>query len=144
MQGRRYSLIIADRRNGAVRRFTVALWPLLGAVVALYSLPILIGLGARWSARATIEQLQASNTALQVENASYREATGELAEQVASLQTAVNQLGDHAAVDPAASRADGAAPGNRPFAGDGPPFEHRLVAGTCRVRSARRIPCLAS
>ena len=105
MQGRRYSLIIADRRNGAVRRFTVALWPVLGAVVALYSLPILIGLGARWSARATIEQLQASNTALQVENASYREATGELAEQVASLQTAVNQLGDHAAVDPAASRA---------------------------------------
>jgi len=105
MLGRRYSLIIADRRNGAVRRFTVGLWPVLAAVTALYSLPILIGLGARWSARDTIEQLQASNAALQVENASYREATGQLAEQVASLQTAVTQLGDHAAVDPAASRA---------------------------------------
>jgi murein DD-endopeptidase MepM/ murein hydrolase activator NlpD len=105
MRGRRYSLVIADRQTGAVRRFTVALWPVIGAVVAVYSLPILIGLGARWSARSAIDQLQASNAALQVENASYREATGQLAEQVAALQTAVNELGDHAVVDPAASRA---------------------------------------
>jgi murein DD-endopeptidase MepM/ murein hydrolase activator NlpD len=105
MRGRRYSLVIADRRNGAVRRFTIALWPFLAAITALYSLPILIGLGARWSARATIDELQASNAALQVENASYREATGQLAEQVAGLQTAVNELGDRAVVDPTASRA---------------------------------------
>ena len=105
MRGRRYSLVIADRQTGAVRRFTVALWPVIGAVVAVYSLPILIGLGARWSARSAIDQLQASNAALQVENASYREATGQLADQVAALQTAVNELGDHAVVDPAASRA---------------------------------------
>jgi len=42
---------------------------------------------------------------LQVENASYREATGQLTEQIAGLQLAVNQLGEHAAVDPTASRA---------------------------------------
>jgi len=111
MRGRRYSLVLADRQTGAVRRFTIALWPVLGVGVVLYSLPILIGLGARWSARSVIDQLQASNAALQVENASYREATGQLADQVAALQTAVNELGDHAAVDPTAIRAMERLPG---------------------------------
>ena len=52
-----------------------------------------------------IAELQASNASLRVENASYREATGQLATEIASLQSAVNQLGDHAAIDPAASKA---------------------------------------
>ena len=144
MQGRRYSLVIADRRNGAVRRFTVALWPVLGAVVALYSLPILIGLGARWSARATIDQLQASNAALQVENASYREATGQLAEQVASLQTAVNQLGDHAAVDPAASRAMERLPAIVRSRAMGGSRDRRRSVRCSRARSVRPIRSSAS
>ena len=41
-------------------------------------MPVLIGLGAKWSARAEIDQLRATNAALQVENGSYRAATGEL------------------------------------------------------------------
>ena len=91
----RQTILTGHRRppNGAVRRFTVALWPVLERSSRVYSLPILIGLGARWSARSTIDQLQASNAALQVENASYREATGQLADQVAALQTAVNRAG---------------------------------------------------
>ena len=70
-----------------------------------FSFPVLIGLGARWSASATIADLQSTNAGLQVENASYRAATGELADQIASLQTAVDSLGDRATVDPNASRA---------------------------------------
>jgi murein DD-endopeptidase MepM/ murein hydrolase activator NlpD len=62
-------------------------------------------MGARWSARATIYDLQTTNAALQVENASYREATGQLANQISSLQSAVDQLGERAAVDATASRA---------------------------------------
>jgi murein DD-endopeptidase MepM/ murein hydrolase activator NlpD len=65
----------------------------------------LIGLGARWSASATIADLESTNAALEIENATYRAATGELADQIASLQTAVDSLGERAAVDPNASRA---------------------------------------
>ena len=40
--------------------------------------PILIGLGARWSATTEIDRLRNANSLLQVENGSYRAATGEL------------------------------------------------------------------
>lgn len=71
----------------------------------MLALPVLMGLGARWSASARITELETTNAALQVENASYRAATGELADQISTLQTAVDQLGERAAVDPNASRA---------------------------------------
>jgi len=105
MPSRRYTFVIADRQTGAVRRLTISLWPTLAAVMLAFALPVLIGLGARWSASATIGDLQTSNAALQVENASYRAATGELADQISALQTAVDQLGERAKVDPSASRA---------------------------------------
>jgi murein DD-endopeptidase MepM/ murein hydrolase activator NlpD len=50
-------------------------------------------------------ELERSNVALQIENASYREATGQLAGQISSLQAAVETLGIQAIVDPNASRA---------------------------------------
>jgi murein DD-endopeptidase MepM/ murein hydrolase activator NlpD len=105
MRARRYTFLIADRQTGAVRRLTLSLWPTVAVVLALFSLPVLMGLGARWGARATIQDLQITNAALHVENASYREATGQLAGQISSLQAAVDQLGVRAAVDPNASRA---------------------------------------
>jgi murein DD-endopeptidase MepM/ murein hydrolase activator NlpD len=74
-------------------------------VAAAFALPVLVGLGARWSVRTTIAELQSTNAALQVENASYREATGQLAGQVSALQSAVEQIGERAAVDPTASTA---------------------------------------
>jgi len=74
-------------------------------VAGLFSLPVLIGLGARWSASAAINDLQTTNTSLQVENSSYREATGQLANQISALQSAVDDLGERAAVDPTSSRA---------------------------------------
>lgn len=88
-----------------VRRFTVSLRPTLTAVVGIFAVPVLVGLGARWSATAAIGDLEKSNVALEMENASYRQATGELAVQLSSLQTAVEALGAQAAVDPAARRA---------------------------------------
>jgi murein DD-endopeptidase MepM/ murein hydrolase activator NlpD len=105
MQARRYTFVIADRRTGAVRRLTISLWPTLAGIAGLFALPVLMGLGARWSASATIAELRTTNAALQVENTSYREATGQLAGQIAELQTAVDQLGVGATVDPNASRA---------------------------------------
>jgi murein DD-endopeptidase MepM/ murein hydrolase activator NlpD len=105
MKARRYTFVIADRQTGAVRRLTLSLRPTLALVAGLFALPVLIGMGARWSAKATITDLQSSNAALQIENASYREATGQLASQVSALQAAVDQLGERAAVDPTASRA---------------------------------------
>jgi len=74
-------------------------------VAFLFALPVLVGMGARWSARTTIAELERSNIALQIENASYREATGQLAGQISSLQMAVDSLGIQAAADPNASRA---------------------------------------
>jgi murein DD-endopeptidase MepM/ murein hydrolase activator NlpD len=105
MRSPRYSFVIANRQTGTVRRLTMSLWPTLGAAAGVLALPILIGLGARWSARATINDLQATNAALQIETESYRQATGQLADQISQLQSAVDQLDDKAAVDPAASRA---------------------------------------
>ncbi len=105
MRSPRYSLVLADRQTGTVRRFTISLYPAALAIAAVLAMPILIGLGARWSARAAIADLQSTNATLQVENASYREATGQLADQISALQSAVNQIGDRAAVDPAVSKA---------------------------------------
>jgi murein DD-endopeptidase MepM/ murein hydrolase activator NlpD len=105
LSSRRYSIVVADRRSGVVRRFTISLWPTIGTVMAVFALPVLVGLGARWSARSEIMDLERTNVALQLENASYRNATGELAGQVSSLQKAIDQLGVQAAVDPDANRA---------------------------------------
>jgi murein DD-endopeptidase MepM/ murein hydrolase activator NlpD len=100
IRARRYTFVIADRSTGAVRRLTISLWPTLAGVAVILSLPVLIGLGARWSATAAIADLQSTNASLQVENASYREATGQLAGQISALQSAVDELGESNAVDP--------------------------------------------
>jgi len=105
LAARRYSIVLADRTSGVVRRGTVSLWPALTGAAMLFALPVLVGLGARWSAQAAIADLGRSNAALQMENSSYRQATGQLTTQLTSLQTAVDALGIQAAVDPAASRA---------------------------------------
>jgi murein DD-endopeptidase MepM/ murein hydrolase activator NlpD len=105
LASRRYSIVLADRATGVVRRFTVSLWPAAAAVTLAFALPVLIGLGARWSAESAIAELDRSNTALQMENSSYREATAELTTQLTSLQAAVDALGTQAVVDPAAVRA---------------------------------------
>lgn len=105
MKSRRYTLVIADRTTGVVRRFTVSLGPTLAVLAALFSLPVLIGLGARWSALAEISALRTQAATLQVENASYRAATKELTDQVVSVQAFVNELSADARLDQASARA---------------------------------------
>jgi murein DD-endopeptidase MepM/ murein hydrolase activator NlpD len=102
---RRYTIVIADRSSGLTRRFTVKVWPVCAATVAVLAFPVLMGLGARWSAQTEIAGLRASNDSLELANASYREATAELSAQIGTLQAAVDEIGERAAVDPAASRA---------------------------------------
>lgn len=105
MTFRRYSFVVTDCKSGTERRFTLPLWPALAGGVAILFLPILMGLGARWAVRTDLQDLAATTIALRMENDSYRDATGQLASQIAALQGAVDDIGARAAVDPAASRA---------------------------------------
>ena len=105
MRSTRYTILVANRETGVVRRFTLPLKPLVLGAMAVMVVPVLVGLGARWSASAEVSALRQSNGNLQVENDSYRLATGELAGQIAALQGAVDQLGNDANLDPETRRA---------------------------------------
>jgi murein DD-endopeptidase MepM/ murein hydrolase activator NlpD len=105
MSARRYTVLIADRSSGAVRQVTVNLRLTALGVVATLALPILMGLGAKWSARGEIDQLRTNNASLAVENGSYRAATGELTSQIQSLESVINDLGARATLDPAQAKA---------------------------------------
>ena len=88
-----------------MRRVTIRLRVAVLTLVALFSLPVLIGLGARWSAVDEIHNLRARSVTLEVENTSYRAATEALTSQIQSLQTAVDDLGARSHLDPAAAKA---------------------------------------
>jgi murein DD-endopeptidase MepM/ murein hydrolase activator NlpD len=102
---RRYSITVADNSAGVERIFTVRLGPVATFAFGVLVLPLVMGLGARWSAGAAIDELRTTNAALEMENASYREATAQLSSQISALQAAVDEIGGSAAVDPAAMRA---------------------------------------
>lgn len=102
---RRYTFVIADRTTGVVRRLTISLRPTLVSLAVLFSLPVLVGLGARWSAKTEIDYLAADNSSLKVENESYRAATEALTGQIESLQAAVTELGARSVLDPASAKA---------------------------------------
>jgi len=106
MPAKRYTVVIADRSNGALRGLTINLRPVLMLAVSVTVLPpLLIGVGFKWSARTQIDQLRATNEVLQVENGSYRAATGELTTQIQSLENVITDLGARASLDPAAAHA---------------------------------------
>jgi murein DD-endopeptidase MepM/ murein hydrolase activator NlpD len=98
---RRYSIVVADRSTGVVRRFNLSLRPALASVLGVFTLPVLIGLGARWSASAELDHLRSATGVLRQENASFREATGELTGQIAQLQDAIGSLSEAGRLDPA-------------------------------------------
>ena len=102
---RRYTIVVADRQTGAVRRLTIRLRPVAIAVVVILALPVVAGMGLRLTAVAELEHLRTNNTTLLQENASYREATGTLATQIESLQSAIGELGLRARIDPVSARA---------------------------------------
>jgi len=101
MLSNRYTIVIADRRTGVVRRFTISLRAVVSVVACVVTLPVLIGLGAAWKAKAEVADIYAANAALGLENSSFRGATEALTGQIAALQTAVSDLGGRAALDPA-------------------------------------------
>ena len=100
MLSKRYTIVLADRTTGVVRRFTISLKPALIIVVSVVTLPILIGTGAAMKARHDVATMFATATTLEFENANYRAATEQLAGQIMALQTAMSDLGARAALDP--------------------------------------------
>jgi len=88
-----------------MRQLTINLRSTVLGCLAVLALPVLMGLGAKWSARSEADQLRAANTLLQVENGSYRAATGELTAQIQSLETVINDLGARSQLDPVQARA---------------------------------------
>jgi len=105
MLKRRYTVLIADRSTGVVRRITISLRTALGVAGSVLMMPVLIGIGAKMSASIEIDALRASNTALQVENGNFRATTGDLTTQLQSLESVINDLGARSALDPAQVKA---------------------------------------
>ena len=100
MPSRRYTIIVADRTSGVVRRVTLSVRPAAITGCALVALPILVGMGAAWKAKSEVAMLQASHQTLEIENANYRAATQALAEQTGALQSAITDIGARSALDP--------------------------------------------
>ena len=105
MRSPRYTVLLANRSTGAIKRLTITRRIAVLAVGALVTMPLLIGLGAGGGIPGEAESLRLTNESLRLENESYREATGELAEQISSLQTALTQLSDQTQLDPATRQA---------------------------------------
>lgn len=101
----RYSITVTDRAHGGRLRLNVSLRAAILSVGSLLALPLLVGLGLKWSARAEIAQLRTQAEVLEVENRSYREATGALASQIQELQSTMTDLGERAQLDAAAAKA---------------------------------------
>jgi murein DD-endopeptidase MepM/ murein hydrolase activator NlpD len=100
MLSKRYTVVLADRTTGVVRRFTVSLRPVVVGLISVVTLPILIGTGSALKARYDVSHLYSSHATLELENANYRAATEQLAGQIMALQTAMSDLGAKAALDP--------------------------------------------
>lgn len=104
MPSRRYTIIVADRQSGVVRRATISVRPMAVTGCALVALPILVGMGAAWKAKSEVAVLQSSHMTLEMENANYRAATQALAEQTSALQSAISDIGARSALDPSLAR----------------------------------------
>lgn len=132
MRSPKYTILIANRQTGAVRRLTIARRPAMATVLGILAVPVLMGLGARWSGEAERVRLAQQGEILRIENDSYRQATGELAAQIADLQTAMTALDSQAQLDPAVKRAIENLPSNvrnRAMGGDTVPTAPPALAG---------------
>jgi murein DD-endopeptidase MepM/ murein hydrolase activator NlpD len=105
MFNRRYTVLIADRTTGVVRRLTISLRPTLTVAAMALLMPMLVGLGAMMRARDEIDSLRASNAALDIENGNFRATTGELTTQIQSLEAVIDDLGARSALDPEQAKA---------------------------------------
>ena len=122
--------MVADHRTGVYRRFGLRPLLTLTAAAILFTLPMLIGLGLRWSAHAEIGNLRGEAERLDMENRSFRTATDQLTSQIQSLQTAIGDLGARAAVDPETANAMRHLPPTVQSRAAGGPMLHLPSAGT--------------
>jgi murein DD-endopeptidase MepM/ murein hydrolase activator NlpD len=100
MRSPRYTIVIANRRTGVLRRFTISLVPAVCLLVFLFSLPVLIGIGAAAKAKSDVADLYARAVELQLENTNFKQTTEALSGQIQTLQSAISELGARAALDP--------------------------------------------
>lgn len=105
MPSRRFTILVADRSTGVVRRGTVTFRPAAVALSIVLATPVLIGMGAAWKGWDDVAGLRASHQELLIENSNYREATQALAGQIESLQAAISDLSTRSALDPNLARA---------------------------------------
>jgi murein DD-endopeptidase MepM/ murein hydrolase activator NlpD len=105
MASKRYTILVTDLSSGTSRAATAATRPVVVLACAALTMPLLAGLGAAWKGRQDVADLYASHQALEAENASYRSATADLSDQIASLQSAVGELTAQSAIDPKLARA---------------------------------------
>jgi hypothetical protein len=136
---KRYTLVIADRTTGIVHRFTIRLVPAVVIAALLFSLPVLIGMGARWSASAEIGALRLNVATLDTENASYRAATQELVTQISSIENAVatsppsrSSTSESQRHSPSCPRSSAPGDGRRSRRGGASPLHARPVAAVPR------------
>ena len=100
MLSKRYTIVLADRTTGVVRRFTVSLKPVVIAARHGRDVADPDRHGRGLKASYEVAHLYASHATLELENANYRAATEPLAGQIMALQTAMSDLGAKAALDP--------------------------------------------
>jgi len=105
MPSPRYTILIANRKTGAVRRLTLVRRTALGLAGVALVLPFLIGLGASNPDPIELESLRQANQNLRQENESYLAATGQLTDQISSLQSALTDLDTKAQLDPVTRQA---------------------------------------
>lgn len=97
MRLKRYTILVASHETGVTRRFSVTSRALVtgaGVMAFTFVVAALMGVGARWGGDAELAKLQAATQALRLENESYRAATGELTNQIASLESVLTELGE--------------------------------------------------
>ena len=135
MATRRYTVLVADRTTGVVRRMTLARRATVAVVALVLSLPVLIGLGAAWKAKLDVANLAQSHAALEIENASYRAATEALAEQIAALQSAITDINSSTSMDPNVARSVDKLPSLIKARAMGGGTEVRRTTGTAALSS---------
>lgn len=101
MASPRYTVLIANRGTGAVRRLTLSRRLALCGLAVGIGLPLLMAVGASGANQSEMAAVLAQNETLRAENDSYRAATGELSDQISSLQGALKDLSEQAELDPA-------------------------------------------
>jgi murein DD-endopeptidase MepM/ murein hydrolase activator NlpD len=140
---RRYTILVADRTSGVVRRANVAARLMVLGACGLLITPILVGFGAAWKGQSDVAQLRESHAALEIENANYREATRALAGQIESLQTAISDLSSRSELDPNLAKAMSRLPAlvkSRAMGGNVPDPRKDQDLSYARTLSALAVP----